>query len=119
MRGPPRGLIVFEVKDSRLSTPEALRELDGARVNRDANYAVLVVPTEDEVPAKLTSLREFGGDKLVVVYDPEVGGLALEVGYSSLAPECSWRVARRRASTPARCAGRSSAPLVPWRPCAR
>jgi len=80
--GPARGRVVFEVKDSRLSRPKAIEVLDVALAQRGADYAVLVVRTEDEVPAKLTALREFNGDKLVVAYDPEEGSrLALEVAY--------------------------------------
>ncbi len=48
---------------------------------RSADFAVLVVPTEEEVPAKLEPLREYNGDKLVVTLDPESGTLALELGY--------------------------------------
>jgi len=79
--GPERGRLVFEAKDSRLSTPKAIAELDAAMRQRDADYAVLVVPGEDEVPAKLNPLREFNGDKLVVTFDPEDSPLTLEVGY--------------------------------------
>ena len=80
--GPERGRLVFEAKDSKLSTPKALAELDAAMRERDADYAVLVVPGEDELPAKLNPLREYNGDKLVVTFDPEEGApLALEVGY--------------------------------------
>jgi hypothetical protein len=77
--GPARGRIVFEAKDRRLSKPGALAELDKAMADRDADFAVLVVPTEEEVPSKLQGLREYNGDKLVVVQDEE--SLALEVGY--------------------------------------
>jgi hypothetical protein len=79
--GPARGRIVIEAKDSRLSSPKALRELDQAMAERSADFAVLVVPTEDEVPAKMEPLREYNGDKLVVALDPDAGSLALEVGY--------------------------------------
>lgn len=82
--GPPRGRIVFEVKNKRLSQPDAIRELDGALNDREADYAVLVVPTEGHVPARMTALREINGDKLVVTFDPsEDGGdpLALRVAY--------------------------------------
>jgi hypothetical protein len=79
--GPARGRIVFEAKDRRLSTPAALAELDKAMAERSADYAVLVVPTDEEVPAKLEALREYNGDKLVVALDPESGTLALELGY--------------------------------------
>ena len=48
---------------------------------RSADFAVLVVPTEEEVPAKLEPLREYNGDKLVLALDPDAGPLALELGY--------------------------------------
>src|ERR671924_263069 len=79
--GPARGRIVVEAKDRRLSTPGALSELDEAMGARCADFAVLVVPTADEVPARLEPLREYNGDKLVVALDPEAGTLPLELGY--------------------------------------
>jgi hypothetical protein len=79
--GPARGRIVVEAKDRRLSKPGALAELDKAMAERSADFAVLVVPTEDELPAKLEPLREYNGDKLVVALDPDSGTLALELGY--------------------------------------
>ena len=82
-RGPARGRIVFEAKNKRLSKPEALRELDRGLQARDADFAVLVVPGEEKVPAKLRPLREYNGDKLIVTFDPETDTpLALEVAYS-------------------------------------
>ncbi len=80
--GPARGKIVFEAKNKRLSRNEALAELDGALETRTADYAVLVVPAEDKLPARTHPLREFNGDKLFVTFDPEDGStLALEVAY--------------------------------------
>jgi hypothetical protein len=80
--GPARGRIVFEAKNSRLSTPEARRELTRGLRERDGDFAVLVVPAEEKAPAKLRPLREYEGDKLVVTYDPdERSSLPLEVGY--------------------------------------
>ena len=79
--GPARGRIVIEAKDRRLSRPGALAELDKAMAERSADFAVLVVPTEEEVPAKLEALREYNGDKLVVALDPDAGTLPLELGY--------------------------------------
>jgi hypothetical protein len=82
-RGPARGRIVFEAKDRRLSRPEALRQLDAARTERSADYALLVVPTEEELPSKMHGLREVQGDKMFVVFDPEEGSqIALEGAYS-------------------------------------
>ena len=50
---------------------------------RAADYGVWVVPSEETLPARAPALREIGGDKLFVVYDPEDGSrLALEVAYS-------------------------------------
>jgi hypothetical protein len=81
--GRARGRIVFEAKNSRKSRNEALAELDEAMNQRAADYGVWVVPSEDKMPARATALREIGGDKLFVVYDPEDGSrLALEVAYS-------------------------------------
>jgi hypothetical protein len=81
-RGAARGTIVFEAKDRRLSKPEALRELERAKAERSADYAVLVVPCDEELPAKIQPLREVQGDKLFVSYDPEEGSrVALEVAY--------------------------------------
>ncbi len=71
--GPARGRIVIEAKDSRLSKPKALEELDRAIAERSADFAVLVVPTDEELPAKLEPLREYNGDKMVVALDPEAG----------------------------------------------
>ena len=79
--GPARGRIVVEAKDRRLSGPKALSEMDQAMAERSADYAVLVVPTEAEVPARMQPLREYNGDKLIVALDPEGGSLALELGY--------------------------------------
>jgi hypothetical protein len=80
--GATRGRIVFEAKNARMSRPKALEELDGALRERNADYAVLVVANEEKVPAKMLSLREYNGDKLIVAFDPEDGHpLALELAY--------------------------------------
>ncbi len=79
--GPARGRVVIEAKDRRLSKPGALAELDKAMAERSADFGVLVVPTEEELPSKLEPLREYNGDKLVLAMDPDAGTLALELGY--------------------------------------
>jgi hypothetical protein len=80
--GPARGRIVFEAKNARLSKKQALAELDEAMRARDADYGIFVVPSADKLPAKTSDLREFGGDKLFVVFDPDEGGrISLEVAY--------------------------------------
>jgi hypothetical protein len=80
--GPVQGRIVFEAKNSKLTRPKAFEELDRAKAERNADYAVLVVPSDDKVPAKMHALREYNGDKLIVTYDPDEGPLALQVAYS-------------------------------------
>jgi hypothetical protein len=80
--GPAQGRIVFEAKNSRLSRPEAVRQLDQAKRERNADYAVLVVPSDEKVPARMHALREYNGDKLIVAYDAEEGQLALQVAYA-------------------------------------
>ncbi|HSD76105.1 MAG TPA: hypothetical protein VLA98_01825, partial [Solirubrobacteraceae bacterium] len=79
--GPAEGRIVFEAKDRRLSRPKALEELDGCMAERNADFGVLVVPTEDEVPARMHPLREYNGDKLIAAFDPDDGPLTLQVAY--------------------------------------
>ena len=86
--GPDRGRIVFEAKDKRISRPDFYADLDESMRQRDADYAVLVVRGQDDVPAKLHSLREYQGDKIVAVFDPEEG--------STLELEFAYRVARMR-----------------------
>jgi|tagenome__1003787_1003787.scaffolds.fasta_scaffold20802287_1 hypothetical protein len=81
--GPPRGRIIFEAKNSQVPKKRALAELDEAMAQRDAAYAVWVVPSEEQLPARTQALREVNGDKLFVVFDPEDGSrLPLEVAYS-------------------------------------
>ena len=81
--GPARGRIVFEAKNRKLSKPAALAELEEALQDRDAQFAVLVVPIEDKIPARMLALREYNGDKLIVAYDPDEGStLSLQVAYS-------------------------------------
>ena len=81
--GQSRGQIVFEAKDRRLSRNEALAELDACLATRSASYAVLVVPSEDELPARTHANTEFNANKVFCVYDPEDGStLSLEVAYT-------------------------------------
>jgi hypothetical protein len=80
--GPARGRVVFEAKDRKsLSAPTALKELDDALGERSADFAVMVVPSDDRLPAKLQALREYNGDKLLVALDPDGDSLGLELAY--------------------------------------
>ena len=81
--GPPRARIVFEAKNAYVPKNKAVAELDGAMEQRDADYGVWVVPSEELLPGRGPQLRELNGDKLFVVYDPDEGTrLGLEVAYS-------------------------------------
>jgi hypothetical protein len=81
--GPPRARIVFEAKHSYVPKNKAVAELDAAMEQREADYAVWVVPSEDLLPGRGAQLREVNGNKLFVVFDPEDGASpGLEVAYS-------------------------------------
>src|SRR4051812_18165022 len=69
--GSPRGRIVFEAKNSRVAKKVALAELEEAMATRDAAYGVWVVPSDEQLPARVQPMREVNGDKVFVVYDPE------------------------------------------------
>src|SRR3954452_7527458 len=80
--GPARGRIVLEAKDRKsLSAPTALKELDSALSERSADFAVMIVPSDDRLPGKLQQLREYNGDKMLVALDPDGGSLGLEYAY--------------------------------------
>ena len=79
--GSPRGRIVFEAKNARVAKKVALADLDEAMAHRDAAYGIWVVPSEEQLPARVQPLREINGDKLFVVYDPEQGRQGLQLAY--------------------------------------
>jgi hypothetical protein len=81
--GPARARIVFEAKNAYVPKNKAVAELDAAMEQRDADYGVWVVPSEELLPGRGAQLREVNGDKLFVIYDPDEGSrLGLEVAYS-------------------------------------
>jgi hypothetical protein len=69
--GPALAKLAFDPKDSQLTRPKAWEVLNGSLEDRGANYAVLVVATEDNLPPKTQSLVEYEGDKLIVAVDRE------------------------------------------------
>jgi predicted nucleic acid-binding Zn-ribbon protein len=81
--GSALGRIVVEIKDSQLSRPQALSEMNGALEARDADYALLVVAGEDAIPTGgVEEMHEYQGNKLIVSVDPEEpDGKALELAY--------------------------------------
>jgi hypothetical protein len=69
--GPCLAKIAFDPKDSQLSRPKAWEVLNGSLEDRGADYAVLVVAGDENVPAKTQSLVEYEGNKLIVAVDRE------------------------------------------------
>jgi hypothetical protein len=70
-QGECRGRIAFEVKDERLSKNKAWDVLNGALREREADFAVLAVASDDKVPAGYQQFHEYGGDKMIVALDRE------------------------------------------------
>jgi hypothetical protein len=80
--GPGLARIAFDPKDSQLTRPKAWEVLNGSLQDRGADYAVLVVATEENVPAKTQSLVEYEGNKLIVAVDrEEPERIVLETAY--------------------------------------
>lgn len=67
--GPCLAKIAFDPKDSQLTRPKAWEVLNGSLDDRGAEYAVLVVATDENVPAATQSLKEYEGNKLIVAVD--------------------------------------------------
>jgi hypothetical protein len=81
--GPPRARIVFEAKNSYVPKNKAVADLEAAMEQRDADYGVWVVPSDELLPGRGPQLREVNGDKLFVVFDPDDGArVGLEVAYA-------------------------------------
>ena len=70
-QGECQGRIALEVKDERLSKNRAWEVLNGALAERDASFAILVVASEEKVPAGREPLHEYEGNKMVVSLDKE------------------------------------------------
>jgi hypothetical protein len=66
-----KGRIVIDTKDERLSRNEAWRVLDGAMAERDADFAILLVASDEKLPARTEALREYEGNKMLVTLDKE------------------------------------------------
>jgi len=81
--GPCLARIAFESKDSRPGRPDAWKALNGALEDRGADFAVLVVATERNIPAGTQSLVEYEGNKMIVALDrEEPERLVLETAYA-------------------------------------
>jgi len=69
--GPARGRIAIDAKDERLSKNKAWSVLNGALEERDAGFAILLVTSDEKVPAGHELLHEYEGDKMIVSLDKE------------------------------------------------
>jgi hypothetical protein len=70
--GPCLAKIAFDPKDSsNITRPKAWEVLNGSLEDRGADYAVLVVATEENLPAGTQNLVEYEGNKLIVAVDRE------------------------------------------------
>ena len=80
--GASKGRIAIDTKDERLSKNKAWAELDAALLERDAAFAILVVASDEKVPAGREPLHEYEGNKMIVTLDKEsLDGRALELAY--------------------------------------
>jgi|RhiMetdeSRZDD1v2_1073273.scaffolds.fasta_scaffold03302_19 hypothetical protein len=69
--GPAGGRIAFDAKDEKLSKNEAWTTLNGSLAERDADFAILVVASEEKIPAGREPLHEYEGNKMIIVLDKE------------------------------------------------
>jgi hypothetical protein len=80
--GPAKGRIAIDAKDEKLSKNRAWGELNAALAERDARFAILVVASEEKVPAGREALHEYEGNKMIVALDKETfDARALELAY--------------------------------------
>jgi hypothetical protein len=80
--GPARGRIAIDAKDEKLSKNRAWQVLDASMDERDAGFAILVVASDEKVPAGREPLHEYQGNKMIVTLDKETfDGRALELAY--------------------------------------
>ncbi|MFL5906826.1 MAG: hypothetical protein ACJ75Z_04420 [Solirubrobacterales bacterium] len=80
--GPTLAKVAFDPKDSQLTRPKAWEVLNGSLDDRGADYAVLVIATDENLPANTQNLVEYEGNKLIVAVDrEEPERIVLETAY--------------------------------------
>ncbi len=81
--GPCMAKVAFDPKDvTNLTRPKAWEVLNGSLDDRGADYAVLVVAMEENLPAGTQNLVEYEGNKLIVAVDrDEPERIVLETAY--------------------------------------
>ncbi len=90
----------------------AWRELNGSLDRRAADFAVLVVAGEDQIPSGREPLHEYEGNKMIAaVHRDDPDGIELEAAYRlAVARVQDGQDTFARPSTPRACATRSSRP---------
>jgi hypothetical protein len=83
-----KGRIVIDTKDERLSRNEAWRVLNESMDERDAAFALLVVASDEKIPARSEALHEYEGNKMIVALDKK--------SYDPRPLELAYRYARCR-----------------------
>ena len=80
--GPAKGRIAIDAKDEKLSKNSAWAVLNSALEERDAGFAILLVTSDEKVPAGRQQLHEYEGNKMIVALDKEsMDPAALELAY--------------------------------------
>ena len=80
--GPVKGRIAIDAKDEKLSKNRAWEVLNAALAERDAGFAILLVASDQKVPAGREQLHEYEGNKMIVTLDKEtLDARALELAY--------------------------------------
>ncbi|MDQ4129742.1 MAG: hypothetical protein M3133_01920, partial [Actinomycetota bacterium] len=87
--GPCKGRIALDAKDEKLSKNDAWKVLNASLDERDAGFAILVVASEEKVPAGREPLHEYEGNKMIVTLDKET--------FDARPLELAYRYARCRA----------------------
>jgi hypothetical protein len=80
--GAAKGRIAIDAKDEKLSKNAAWAVLNAALAERDAGFAILLVASDEKVPAGRQQLHEYEGNKMIVALDKEtMDAAALELAY--------------------------------------
>lgn len=80
--GSARGRIALDAKDEKLSKNKAWEVLNASLEERDAVFAILIVASEEKVPAGRQSLQEYEGNKMIVTLDRDtLDSTPIELAY--------------------------------------
>jgi hypothetical protein len=87
--GPAKARIAVDAKDEKLSKNRAWEVLNASLQERDASFAILVVASDEKVPAGRDQLQEYEGNKMIVALDKEtLDPRALELAYRYARARC-------------------------------